>query len=99
MLVNINSKDIKLTDRMRSLVNKKLGATVTKYLRGIPHDKMAEVRLKKGSRFGYRISFSMLLPGNFKVFANAKAKTFFLAVTALREKIERQLLEFKGKRK
>jgi len=99
MLVNINSKDVKLTDKMKSLVNKKLGETVTKYVKKIPHDKVAEVRVRKGSRFGYRVSFSMNLVGNFKIFAEAKAKTFIESLTSLREKLERQLLEFKRKRK
>ena len=99
MLVNINSKDVKLTDKMKGLVNEKLGGTVTKYLKGIPHDKVAQVRMKRGSRFGYNISFSMNLAGNVKIFAEAKAKTFIKSLTSLREKLERQILVFKKKRK
>ncbi len=83
---------------MKTLVDEKLGKRVLKLIPKLPKDKVAQIRLKEGSRFGYKASFSMILPGNFKVFAETKAKTFMEAVSDLWEKVERQIKQFKEKR-
>lgn len=57
--------------------------------------KEAVVRVEKGERWGYKVSFSMRIAKN-KIFAEAHEDDLVKTVVAVREKVERQIKEMKG---
>lgn len=99
MRFNITGRGVFLTERLKSILIEKLGEPIKKQVRNFPPDEPIQIRIKKGSRFGYKISFSTLLPGNFRLFAQGRAKKLMFAIGDLREKIKRQVEVYRGKKK
>jgi ribosomal subunit interface protein len=98
MRLKINSKEVRLSVKRRKIIKDKLGKQLDKYLKYFPEEiKQASVRVEKGPRWGYKISFSMRLPKREHIFAENANKKFINAVTGLREELETQIAKYKEK--
>jgi ribosomal subunit interface protein len=98
MQVDINGKELKITKRKRSIIEEKLVKPLDQYVKNYPNDlKRAAVRVEKGARWGFKVSFSLWLPGKRHIFSEAKDKGFTKAVTEVREQTERRIKQYRGK--
>jgi ribosome-associated translation inhibitor RaiA len=97
MKIIVKDRDAKLTRREESLILDKF-KDVSKILKGFKiEEKIANLRVKKGSRWGYRVSFSMRLPKKKHIFAEVKGNNFKNAVNKLKDLVERQITDYKEK--
>lgn len=97
MKVVIKDRDVGLSEKEESLILDKF-KDIPKILENFRvKDKIANLRVKKGSRWGYKASFSMLLPKKKHIFAEVKGKNFKDAINELKDLIVRQIREYKEK--
>ncbi|QQS38446.1 ribosome-associated translation inhibitor RaiA [Candidatus Woesebacteria bacterium] len=97
MKLQISASGVPLAGTVQSEIEKKLGEDLERPLKHFPEDvKNAVVHVSKESRFGYKITFEMKLPGT-KIFSEESDADFFVALTKLREEVKRQILRHKDK--
>ena len=100
MKIQITGDNIDIDTRIRDLVHNKIATNLDKYLETFTEDiKTATLNIHKRTRWGYRASFDMLLPGKEHIFAEATHKKLSSAIVKLREKLERQIKEYKNELK
>lgn len=97
MNLNITSKDVRIGKFRAKIIKDKLVDPLNKLLKSTKNEPNADMVVKHGTRWGYKISFNMILPKNFKVYAVTKQKEFTKAITEIREEIEVQLKEHKSR--
>ena len=98
MQLDIQAKDVDLTEALEKLIFQKLGADVAKYLKDFDDDiKIAEVRIEAESRWGYKVSFSMWLPKKEHIYAEEKNKNLDAAINSLKDEIQRKVRKYKEK--
>jgi ribosomal subunit interface protein len=98
MQILIESKDVEITQQLQDHILLKLGADLDKFLKRVPDDvKVAEVRIKSGARWGYRVSFSMWLPKKEHIFAEIKHENLETAVTLLKDELQEVIRRYKEK--
>ncbi len=98
MKVLIATEEIQLTPDVNDLVQKKLNEKLDKYVNGIPEDvKEARVQLIRDSRWGFRVTFDLSLPGKKHIHAEEKHKELPAAITLVSEEAEKQLRKIKEK--
>lgn len=98
MQVIIESKDVEINDKTKDLIVEKLGKDLDRLLKNFSEDvKTAEVRVKSGARWGYRISFSMWLPKKEHIFAETKHENLDIAVTRLKDEVQEIIRRYKEK--
>ena len=98
MQILIESKDVEVTEQLQKLIFQKLGTDLDKLLKKIPDEiKTAEVKIKSGARWGYRVSFSMLLPKKEHIFAEVKHKNLDAAITLLKDELQEVIRRYKDK--
>lgn len=95
MKFNINTKDVDLSEKDKLVILDKLSDLNELLVRYDPDVLIVDVRAQKGARFGYKLSFSMWLPGKKHIFAEVKNKKLISASTELRDTVERQIRDFK----
>ncbi len=96
MNVQINVEDMDLTPDIGRVLQEKFIVKIEKYLTNFNEDiKTASIRIKKGSRWGYRINFSLYLPEKKHIFAEEKHEDLAVAITQLEKEITRQIREYK----
>lgn len=96
MKLQIESKGVEITDKLRELIDQKLGTDIDKYLKHMDEDiKTAEIRIEEGSRWGYKVSFSMWLPGKEHIFAEEKNKNLDTAINSLKDEVQRAVRKYK----
>jgi len=92
MQMNVATDGVLLTPDIDELVQKKLNQKLDKYLSHLPSDtKQAEVRLKRQSRWGFKVTFDVTLPGGKHIHAEEINKELNAAITIVSEEAERQL--------
>jgi ribosomal subunit interface protein len=97
MNIQIIGDNIKIDERIRGIINNKIG-DLEKYLKPFAEDmKDATVKIKKRKDWGYKVNFNMWLPGKKEIFAEAKHEELLPAVVALREKLEVQIKKYRDK--
>lgn len=97
MQIIINSQGEKLSDREKNLVLKKL-ADVSKILEKFsPENITADIRVKRSTRWGYKISFSTFLPKKKHIFVQVKGKEYKSAVNKLKDIVVRRVRQYKEK--
>lgn len=90
-------KNTEPTERMKKLVEQKLGSDLEKHLVPITEDlKTATVTIEKDTRWGYTVSAKLVLPGDQHLFAQNKHEKVITAVTGVRDKLERQIKRYKS---
>jgi len=98
MKVQIIGDNIKINRWVKNLVHDKVTIDLEKYLKDFSKDiKTATVKIKKRTRWGYKVNFNMWLPGKEHIFADATHEDLPSAIVELREKVERQIKEYKGR--
>lgn len=98
MIIQTKGDNLDITDHHTNLVYKLIEQKLEQYLATFNPDlKVADVRIKKRSRWGYMTNFSMVLPGKKQIYAEAVDTNLDTALRALRHKIERQLKSYRGK--
>jgi ribosomal subunit interface protein len=100
MKIQITGKNLEVSQEMRKKIFNKLGSRVVELLDGFNFDHdtaMATVRVEKGERWGYKLSFSMRLPQKKHIYAEEKEDDFTTAVVGLREEVEKQLEKYRSK--
>lgn len=98
MKLQISASDLPLSGTVENVVVKHLRDDLAKYLKKYD-DLVADVLVKKRSRWGYKVKFDMMLPGNHHVFCEEVHDDFVAAVCACRDEVKRQLLRIKEKNK
>ena len=97
MKVQIIGDNIEINEWIKNVVNDKITSDLEKYLKDFSDDiKRATVKIHKRSRWGYKVNFDMWLPGKEHIFAEAVHKDLPSAIVQLREKLERQIEEYKS---
>lgn len=96
MALRISVDGVELTDNLRLLLEEKLSSEINKYLGESAED--AVVNIKAGSRWGFKVTLDLNVPGHDRIFAQAKEKELHAAVGELRSDISRQLRKYKEKR-
>ncbi|MGD8744115.1 MAG: HPF/RaiA family ribosome-associated protein [Candidatus Woesebacteria bacterium] len=97
MKLQITGKGVKVSRRLMDLVGKKLGK-VDRLLSDFKEDtKLSRVKISKSKRWGYKVKYSMKLPGKTKIYAQEKGKTLESALTKLKDNVLRQTRQYKRK--
>lgn len=98
MKLIIEAKDIELTEKIVELINQKLGDDIEKYLTKFSEDiKTADIRIEEGSRWGFKVSFSMWLPNKEHIYAEEKHKNLDTAINSLKDEVQRAVRKYKEK--
>lgn len=96
MRLQIESKGVELIEKHHELIQQKLGDDIDKYLKNFDEDiKTADIRIEEGSRWGYKISFSMWLPKKEHIYAEEKDKLLENAINTLKDEIQRAVRKYK----
>lgn len=100
MRINIESKDVKITEYTKKYILQKLGTDLDRLIKRLPDDvKVADVLIKSGTRWGYTVSFSMVLPKKEHIFAETKHKDLVTAVNLLKDELQEVIRRYKEKKR
>lgn len=98
MKVKIIGDNIELNKWVKNLVHNKITNDLEKYLQDFNEDiKTATVKIHKRTHWGYKVNFDMWLPGKKHIFSEALHEDLASAIIELREKVEKQIKEYKGR--
>lgn len=98
MKVTITGNNVEITESVKQLVDEKINKGLDKHLKSFdPEIKTADVTLTQRTRWGYKASLDMWLPGKEHIYAEMKGKTLAEVVVNLREAIEKQLKKYREK--
>lgn len=99
MRLQVTCDDIPLAGTVENLLKKHLQDDLQKYVSFFEkdgEDLVATVRVTKATRFGYKITFDLHLPGA-HIFSEEKNEDFEPCVTNLRDEVKRQIRKTKEK--
>jgi len=94
MQLQISTENLPLEGTVKTLIEKRLDEDLNRVLKHFPDDLLATVHVSKESRFGYKATFEMQLPG-LKIFSEEKHEDFPTLMTALRDEVKRQIRKHK----
>lgn len=97
MKLQISTDEIPLQGTVENYIEKHLNKDLEKYMRIYNDDTVANIRVKKGSRWGFKITFDMQIPGH-HIFSEEKHEDFNKCVLIVRDEVKRQLNKAKEKR-
>lgn len=98
MIINVSGENLEINETHDQLVYEKLDKQLEKYLHSFNTDmKIADVHIKKRPRWGYKVNFSMTLPGKKRIYAYEIDDDLSAALRKLRSDVERQIKEYRGK--
>jgi len=98
MQIDIQAKGVELTEQLQTLIFQKLGTDINKFLKNFDDDiKKAEVRIEAAQRWGYKVSFSMLLPKKEHIYAEEKNKNLDTAINSLKDVVQKEIRNYKDK--
>ena len=98
MQIELLADEIAIDKKLRALVEERLIPKIDKLLSDFPQDeKLATIRIHKRSRFGFKLSFSMILPKKEHIFAETRNERLTAGVVELRQKVLRQVKEYLDK--
>ncbi|MFW6143402.1 MAG: HPF/RaiA family ribosome-associated protein [Patescibacteria group bacterium] len=96
MRIQLIGDDAKIDDHIRSLVDEKLAPKLDQLLQDFDEEiKTAKLRVKDHPE-GYEVSLEMWLPGKEHIFAKTVSDRLTLAITEVREQVEKQLERYRG---
>lgn len=96
MRIKIIGDNIKITPKIRSLVNNKIILGLEKYLPELNQEiKTATMKIEKHTRWGYKVNFDMWLPEKYQIFAESRKESLSSALVDSREQLERQIKKYK----
>jgi len=98
MKLNIITKDYQLKENDSKMIKRKFVEKLDKLLADFEKGVLqASLRIKKGARWGIKVSFNMNLPKKEHIFAKTKKENLVLAITSLRQEVEKQIKKYKEK--
>ncbi len=83
--------NLKLNPDQEAYIFEKLGKDLQKYLSRFPDINEATVRVRTGARWGFWISYSIILPKKHHIFVEKKNADFWDAVVAVKRHAEREI--------
>jgi len=87
-----------LTPHKLKLIHQRLTSKLAKYTRPFQTSfQRSALTIKRGSRWGYIANFTMILPKNENIFAQAEGKTISATLVPLRQKIAKQLHKYRAR--
>ncbi len=100
MNIQLKAEGLKLTDKIKDIVEEKIGADLEKYLEDFAIDmKNATVTIEKRSRWGYKVNFDMWLPGKEHIYSESTHENLITSLTETRDQAIRQIEKYKDKTK
>lgn len=98
MNIITKAENVELTDELRGQIEEKIVVGLDKYLGNFKEGvAVANLRIKKRSRWGYRVNFSMWLPGKKHIFAQVRHSDLSLALVQLKKEAARQIKDYLGR--
>lgn len=95
MELQILPTNLKLNSDQEDYLFEKLGKDLQKYLKRFQDIEQATVRVRHGTRWGFRISYSIILPKKHHIFVEKKNADFWDAVVAVKRHAEREIRKYK----
>lgn len=95
MELQILPKGIKLESQQEEYLIEKLGRDLERYLKRFPDIEQATVRVRHGTRWGFWVSYSIILPKKHHIFVEKKDADFWNAVVATKRHAEREIRKYK----
>ncbi len=95
MRLIISGDGFKVSNKTRRLLDEKLSSVEKKLPNFDEEVKTADVRIKKGSRWGMLMSFDMSLPKKKRVFAEVGGEDLLNMAVELAEEVERQVDKYR----
>lgn len=97
MKLQITSGKIPLSGTVENLIAKNLGEDLEKYLENFDTtDTVANIRVHKRSRYGFKVIYDMHLPGT-RIYSEEKNESLQKAVRKLKYEVIRQIKRHKDK--
>lgn len=97
MKLQITSGKIPLSGTVEDLIAKNLGTDIEKYVENFDDgDLVANIRVQKRSRYGYKVIYEMRLPGN-TIYSEEEDEDLRKAVRKLKYEVIRQIKRHKDK--
>jgi ribosome-associated translation inhibitor RaiA len=97
MEIKLTIDGFDLTDEQAMIVRDKFEAKLDPLLEDYAPDvKTATMTIKKRSRWGYKMKFTMVLPGKEYIHADTVNDSLETGVVDLKNKIERQIKKYKS---
>lgn len=98
MVINLTGDGVEINETYDKMVEEKFVKGIEKYLARFDKDlQVADMKIAKETRWGYKVSFNMTLPGKKKIYAEEKNESVLAAITGVRDNVERQLKTYRGK--
>ena len=99
MKLQISASGVPLEGTVEKVLIQKLQSDLEKYLKHYnTTDIVADVRVEKRTRWGYKVTFDLMLPGNHHLFSEEKHENFHTAVNSLRDEVKRSIRKLKEKK-
>lgn len=95
MNLQILPTGLRLENQQEEYIIEKLGKDLGKFLKRFPNLEQSTVRVRHGTRWGYRISYSIILPKKHHIFIEKKNADFWDAVVAVKRHAEREIRKHK----
>jgi len=96
MEINLVVNDFDLTTEQAKTIRDKFEAKLDRLISNYAPDvKEATMTITKRTRWGYKLKFTMTLPKNEYIHADAVSDSFETGLVDLREKIESQIKKYK----
>ena len=95
MELQILPKDLKLNKAQEAYIFEKLGKDLQRFLNRFPDIEEATVRVRSGARWGFWVSYSIILPKKHHIFVEKKNADFWDVVVAVKRHAEREIRKYK----
>jgi len=100
MNLQVSTSEIRLTEDIYDLLEKKLSSKIRKHLKRYSSKEIdARLILSKDQRWGFKVKLTLSIPGQKTLFAENKHKELEYAITGLTNEVERRLRKLKEKRR
>jgi len=96
MKLQINAGSLPLEGTVENLITKDLGSDIEKYVAKFDSDLVANIRVMKRSRYGYKVFYEMHLPGT-RIYSVESNESLQKAVRKLKYEVIRQIKRHKDK--
>ncbi len=98
MNLQIISDDFKLDEKLTKFIEERFTQKIDKLLMDFDEDmKIATMRIEKGSRWGFKVNFDLMLPGKKHVYSDETGKNLQTTILALRNEVMSQVKDYKEK--
>lgn len=98
MNIQLKAEGLKLTNKIKDIVEEKIGGDLEKHLEDFALDmKKATVTIEKRSRWGYKSNFDMWLPGKEHIYSESTHENLVTSLTETRDQAIRQIERYKDK--